>query len=47
MLPGQAPCVGCPAEVGGQPPAPVAAAVTPGTTDLPLDLDSDAQPAAA
>ena len=23
------PCMGCPAEVGGQPPAPVAAAVTP------------------
>ena len=47
MLPAQQPCVGCPAEVGGQPPAAVAAAVTPGTAGLPLDLDGDARPAVA
>ena len=47
MLPERRPCVGCPAEVGGHPPAPVATAVTPGTNGMPLELQAQARPAAA
>ena len=39
-------CMGCPAEVGGQPPAPVAAAITPAAGGAPV-ADAGARPAAA
>ena len=39
-------CMGCPAEVGGQPPAPVAAAITPAAGEAPV-ADAGARPAAA
>ena len=47
MLPADQPCIGCPAEVGGQPPAPVAAAVTPLPQGMPLGEVATAQPATA
>ena len=40
-------CMGCPAEVGGQPPAPVAAAITPAAKGAQPVADAGARPAAA